>query len=125
MSISGFNDPFDIFFNSAGHKMNPTNVGYNKQEIILQVALPGYSRSDIDVDVNNGRLSITAKEQSQLSAYEFTSRDINLGGFKQAWHLPKTVNAEAIEATYESGILSVRIPYLQNTRESSRKINVQ
>lgn len=125
MNSSSFNDPFDILFNANGRTMNPTNVGYNKQEMVLQVALPGYSRSDIDIDINSGRLAVNAKAQNQISAYEFTSRDINLSGYKQVWHLPKTANTDAIEATYESGILTVRIPYLQSTRESSRKITIQ
>jgi HSP20 family protein len=125
LSITGFNDPFDIFFHSKGGSGMPTNVGYNKQEIILQVSLPGYSRTDIDIDVVNGRLAVSAKEQSSLTAYEFTTRDIKLGAFKQAWHLPKSVNTEAIEANYDSGILTIRIPYLQNPREASRKITVQ
>jgi HSP20 family molecular chaperone IbpA len=124
LSISGFNDPFDIFFTGRSMSGPPTNIGYNNQEIILQISIPGYSRNDIDVDTSNGRLSIIAKAQKQGANHEFTTRDINTGEYKQSWSLPKSSNTENIEAIYESGILSIRIPYLQNSRDASRKIPV-
>jgi HSP20 family protein len=125
LSISGFNDPFDIFFTNRGMSNALTNIGHNNQEIILQVSLPGYSRNDINVDTSSGRLSIEAKAQKTSTDYEFSTRNIDIGEYKQTWSLPAASNPEGIEAVYESGILSIRIPYMHNSRDASRKIPVQ
>jgi HSP20 family protein len=125
MSFTGWNDPFDIFFTTRNAVEPQTNVGHNGKEIVLQVALPGFSRSDIDVEVNNGRLMIRAKAQKQNDEYEYTTRDIRLTDYSRNWSLPKTVNTEAVEAAYDAGILTVRIPYNQNTRETVRKIELR
>lgn len=125
MSFVGWNDPFDIFFTARNGFEPQTNVGHNGKEIVLQVALPGFSRSDVDVEVNNGRLMVRAKAQKQNEGYEWTTRDIKLTDFSRSWTLPKSINAEAVEASYDAGILTVRIPYVQNTRETVRKIELR
>jgi HSP20 family protein len=125
MSFTGWSDPFDIFF-SAGSGFEPmTNVGQNSKEIILQLALPGFSRSDIDVEVNNGRISVRASAQKQQDDYEYSIRDIHFRDYSRAWSLPKHANADAIEAQYEAGILTVKIPFTQSTRETIRKIELR
>lgn len=125
MSFVSWNDPFDIFF--APHKGYEvsTNVGHNSKEVILQLALPGFSRSDIDVEVNGGRLAVRAKTQQAKEDYEWTTRNISLTDYSRSWSLPKNANTDAVDATYESGILTVRIPYVQSTRETARKIELR
>ena len=93
---------------------------------LLQVSLPGFSRSEIDVEVNAGRLTVkTNRAVQKKEDYEFTTRQIGQTNYSRTWTLPKTANPEAVEANYDAGILSVRIPYSQNTRETVRKIELR
>lgn len=119
------NDPFDIFFTSRGKLEPQTNIGHNNKEILLQVSLPGFSRSDIDVEVNSGRLSVRTKGQKLSTEYEYSTREIFLSDYNRTWSLPKSANADAVEASYESGILTVKIPYSQTSRETLRKIELR
>ena len=126
MSFSYMNDPFDIFFTSRRSNLEPqTNIGHNSKEILLQVSLPGFSRSDIDVEVNAGRLSVRTKAQKVSDEYEYTTRDIVMSEYSRTWSLPKSANTDAVDASYESGILTVRIPYNQTSRDSIRKIELR
>ena len=125
MSFSYMNDPFDIFFTSRGKFEPQTNIGHNSKEILLQIALPGFSRSDIDVEVNSGRLSVRAKGQKLSDEHEYTTRDIFLTEYSRTWTLPKSANSDAVEASYDSGILTVKIPYSQTSRDSLRKIELR
>lgn len=125
MSFTRWNDPFDIFFTTNRAHEPQINVGHNEKEIILQVALPGFSRSDIDLEVNSSRLTIKAKEQAPGTGYEYTTREIGMREYTRTWSLPKNVNTEAVEAVYESGILTVHIPYSNSNRDAIRKISLR
>jgi HSP20 family protein len=116
------NDPFDFISNTRNSDTPRINVGHNKEGIMLQVALPGFSRSDIDVEVANGRLNVRAKSNNSASNYEFSTQEFKIGDYTQSWSLPKNVNSDAVEAEYEAGILAVTLPYSQINRENVRKI---
>lgn len=121
-----WNDPFDIFFTNRNEFDAPVNVGHNGKEILLQISLPGFSRSDIDVDVNGGRLTVKAKRTvEKTDEYEYSTRQISLSSYNRSWTLPKNANTEAVDASYEAGILSVKIPYNQSTRDTVRKIEIR
>lgn len=121
-----WNDPFDVFFSTRGELDAPVNVGHNGKEILLQVSLPGFSRSDIDVEVNGGRLTVKAKRnESKSEEYEYTTRQISLASYSKSWSLPKNSNTEAVDASYDAGILTVKIPYNQGTRDTVRKIELR
>jgi HSP20 family protein len=124
LSFAAFNDPFDIFFTSHTDREPQFSVGHNTRGIILSVALPGRSRSDIDVEVNAGRLTLTAKAVKPAPGYNYATAGIFLGGYTRTWSLPKTANPEGIEASYDAGIITVTIPHAQNTVETVRKIEV-
>lgn len=122
MRYAFMNDPFDFFSNTRNSDTPRINVGHNKEGIMLQVALPGFSRSDIDVEVANGRLNVRAKSNNSASNYEFSTQEFKIGDYAQSWSLPKNVNSDAVEAEYEAGILTVTLPYSQSNRENVRKI---
>ena len=123
MSTAVWNDPFNVFL-SARPGLDPSiNVGHNSREIILQVALPGFSRSDIDVEVSNNRLTVRAKSQKKQDIYEFSTREIRQTDFSRSWSLPKSANLDAVDATYDAGILTVLVPY-STGKESVRKIDL-
>ena len=122
MRYAFMNDPFDFISNTRNSVTPRINVGHNKEGIMLQVALPGFSRSDIDVEVANGRLNVRAKSNNSASNYEFSTQEFKIGDYTQSWSLPKNVNSDAVEAEYEAGILAVTLPYSQINRENVRKI---
>ena len=88
-----WNDPFDIFFTNRNETDAPINVGHNGKEILLQVSLPGFSRSDIDVEVNGGRLTVKAKRaEEKREEYEYSTQQISLASYSRTWSLPKNAN---------------------------------
>lgn len=121
-----WSDPFDIFFNNRNEIDAPVNVGHNGKEILLQVSLPGFSRSDIDVEVNGGRLTVKAKRVAEKNdEYEYTTRQIGISNYSRSWTLPKNANTDAVDASYDAGILNVKIPYNLGNRDTVRKIELR
>ena len=119
-----WNDPFEHIFTRRTIDTPRINVGQNKEEMVLQIALPGYSRSDVDVEVSSGRLNVRAKTKPNTQGYEFHTQEFKLVDYSQSWSLPKTVNAEAVSANYEAGILTITMPFARETRDSVRKIEL-
>ena len=119
----------DIFNDVFGHTLiaqlnEPrANVSRQKNGVLLDVELPGLSRSEIELDIRDGVLTVTA--QSTNADREYDRREFGAALIKRSWALPKGADAERIDATYESGILSIDIPYRTGTNENHRKIEIR
>ncbi len=117
-----FNDVFGHTF--VTHLNEPrANVSRQKSGVLLDVELPGLSRSEIELDIRDGVLTVTA--QSTNADREYDRREFGAALIKRSWSLPKGADTERIDATYESGILSIDIPYRTGTNENHRKIEIR
>lgn len=87
--------------------IHETNEAYN-----LEMAVPGYQKTDFVLDVVNDQLSISAEIKSEATESEavFTRREFGYDSFKRTFNLPETVESDGIKARYNNGILFVEIP---------------
>ena len=125
-SILRRNDFFgDSIFNAFGNiTYEPrANVSRSKTGLTLDVELPGFSRSEITVEARNGTLSIGASRSAGKTEYE--RQEFGTSILRRSWALPRDVNLDNIDATYEAGILTVAIPYKTETTDSQRKIEIR
>jgi HSP20 family protein len=80
----------------------------NKFEIIL--AIPGLSKKDLTIQVDNGKLTIANETEIQEKNYQL--REFNYGKFKRSFELPEDINVDGIEAKAEDGILYLTLPLI-------------
>lgn len=84
----------------------------SENDFRIQVALPGFKKEDINLDFQEGKLTISGERKfdagKQNTKYHFIQT--NYGQFTRAFFLPDNVNEAAIEANFENGILTVVIP---------------
>lgn len=122
---------FDQLFNpgtrsSASLMRAPeTDVVETEREIRVQVEMPGLKRDNIEVDVENNVLTIRGEKreertEGQEGRYHLAER--RWGTFARSFVLPRDVDADNIQATFEDGVLTVRIPKSERARR--RKIDV-
>lgn len=102
-----------------------TDVVETEREIRVQVEMPGLKRENIEVDVENNVLTIRGEKreertEGQNGRYHLAER--RWGTFARSFVLPRDVDADAIQATFEDGVLSVTIPKSEKARR--RKIDV-
>jgi HSP20 family protein len=102
-----------------------TDVVETEREIRVQVEMPGLKRENIEVDVENNVLTIRGEKreertEGQDGRYHLAER--RWGTFARSFVLPRDVDADAIAAAFEDGVLSVRIPKSEKARR--RKIEV-
>jgi len=106
-----FNDRFYRNFHTATSQ-NPTpavNVVEEDQAFKIEMAVPGVSRKDFHIEVEDDVLTISTekKESKKDQQSNYLRREFNYQSFKRSFQLPETVDQDSIQATHESGILSV------------------
>lgn len=91
---------------------------------VIAVDLPGVDRDAIDIDVERNMLTIKAERRplakSDEVQVELSERP--LGVFSRQVMLADTLDTERIDASYDAGVLTVRIPIAE--RAKPRKINI-
>jgi len=74
--------------------------------------LPGVDvEKDVNVEVDKGRLVIHGEHRDEHAeeANGRTLREIRYGSFRRSFQLPAHVTSEAIAASYDAGVLTVRV----------------
>jgi HSP20 family protein len=93
-------------------------------EVVLRFDLPGIDPDSIEVTVDRGVLSVTARREEEYGEDERVFvRERVMGAFTRRVYLSEHLDAEAIEAAYTNGVLAVRIPVLEKAK--ARKVEVQ
>lgn len=110
------------FFTTPAVNVKETATGFQ-----LAVSAPGFNRDKIKLTVDNNQLTIAGEmeEYKEENGERFTRREFRHGSFERQFTLPDSVNADAIKANYENGILTVEIPKKEEfTKPSKREIKL-
>jgi len=91
--------------------------------LIFECEAPGVNKDDIDVSVENNRLTITGERREEKTVEDedrnYYRSEQRFGTFQRAFSLPDGVDTEAINASYDNGVLKVTVPEgAQPSRES-------
>ncbi|MEY4095913.1 MAG: hypothetical protein RLZZ53_3112 [Acidobacteriota bacterium] len=129
MSIIRF-DPFaDLLTN--GRWVPAVDIFENsKQELVLKAELPDMKREDIQVVFENNTLTLKGERKFENTAADngvkqeqFHRLERAYGTFSRSFSLPSTVDASKIGAEYKNGVLTVTLPFREESRP--RTINVE
>ena len=102
----------------------PLDIVRRDSDVTLRFDVPGIDRDSIEVTVDRGILSVSVKRQEERSENDkFFVRERTMGTFTRRVRLSENVNADAVEASYDNGVLEVRIPVLEQAKP--RKIEVR
>jgi HSP20 family protein len=102
----------------------PLDVIRHENDVTLRLDVPGIDPESIDVTVDRGVLSISVKRQEERTENDkFFVRERTMGTFTRRLRLSENLNADAVEASYDNGVLEVRIPVLEQAKP--RKIEVR
>ena len=100
------------------------DVEETPNELILAAELPGLKREDIDIELEDGVLTIQGekKEEEKQEGTQGLLFERRWGSFARRFTLPRAVDPNGITATYENGILTVRVPKAEEAK--GRKIEI-
>jgi HSP20 family protein len=116
-----FRNAFDRLFDSSlyepGLDFNITgqlalDVSETEDEYEVKAVIPGINPDDMEVTFSNNTLTIrgeTKEEQEKVDA-RYHLRERRHGSFSRSVTLPSDIKSEDIEASYEAGMLTLRLP---------------
>ena len=125
--FSGFFDD-DRFLNFDFRTTWPTkvpaaNVFEHEKDFMIYLAVPGMTKEDFHMAIDNHNLVITAEieKESEQKDEEFTRREYNFSSFKRTFMLPDYVNPDMVEAKYEAGVLKILIPKHESLKKDPKR----
>lgn len=101
------------------------DITERKDALVLTAELPGMSREDIEVELENNVLTIRGekKEEREHKGEERYVYERRYGSFSRSFTLPRSVDPERIGAHFENGVLTVTMPKASESR--GKRIEVE
>ena len=90
---------------------------------IIITDLPGVNKDDIDIDISEDSVNITAKFEDEINeeGANYIKKERNYGETKRAISLPAKINIKGATARFNDSILTVTLPKLM---EEKHKVNI-
>ena len=124
-SLLDTNDFFvDDFFLKGGN-IPPMNIKETKDSFELEFSVPGFSKDEIEVVVENNYLNVCAKKSEEFEEEEegYSRQEFNYREFERRFKLPNYVNTdEKVKAHYSHGILKLTLPLKVEAKEKPKKV---
>jgi HSP20 family protein len=86
---------------------------YDKDDtFVIKAALPGLKAEDVKIDATADGVSISGeyKHEEEIKRDSYLRRERQYGKFYRAFTLPVEIDAAKAEASFENGILTVKLP---------------
>lgn len=102
------------------------DVAETQEKIIVRAEVPGMKQEDIQIEFENGRLTLRGErklEKEEGTTWHRVER--NYGSFSRSFTMPRTVDPEKITASYRDGILQVEVPKKEEAKPKNIRITVQ
>ncbi|HZA60383.1 MAG TPA: Hsp20/alpha crystallin family protein [Actinomycetota bacterium] len=101
------------------------DVYEDKERFVITLELPGIDPADVDISVEDSALRITGQRKfyRELSEDNFHRVERRYGQFSRTLTLPQTANVDAVNASFEDGLLTLDIPKKEEAKP--RRIEIQ
>jgi HSP20 family protein len=121
-----FNDSRLANVANFGSTVPAVNIKETKDDFQVDVAVPGKSKDDFQIELNNDVLTIASEEKMENEHTsedgKFTRREFSYSSFKRSFHLPDTVEQDKIKASYKDGVLRINVPKKEEVKAKTKRM---
>jgi len=110
---------FGEMFTAKNH--NPVHVFEKENYFQINVDLPGVTKDDVNLNVENDILTIEAERKFEKEYEDHYQK--GYGKFQRSFKLPKNINQDELEAAMDHGVLKLLLPKV-SAKANSRKIEI-
>jgi HSP20 family protein len=105
--------------------MPPIDMTETPDAVVLTVEVPGITREDLQVSIENGILTLRGqkREEEREEGEQWHRFERRYGRFERHLRLPEYVDPERVEARYENGVLRLQLPKTKEGKE--RRIEIK
>lgn len=119
-----FNDRFfpSLYKNSSQMKVD---IKENEKEYILEVELPGIKKEEVNLEIDEGRLTISVRkdEQKEDKQDNYIRKERSFSAMTRSFEV-SDVETDGIDAKFENGLLLITLPKKQEKEVKGRRIEI-
>ncbi|MEO1049169.1 MAG: Hsp20/alpha crystallin family protein [Bacteroidota bacterium] len=125
--FSGFFDDDNFFNRNFRDSMISTvpaaNVFESDTAFQIELAVPGMTKEDFNVNIENGSLIVSAESKQEVEEKEdqATRKEFSYSAFTRTFVMPESVNTEKIKAKYEDGLLKLTLPKREEAKQVPKR----
>ena len=84
----------------------------DEDELIVRMELPGMKKENLSISLRENRLTVKGerKEEEEKKGRTYHRKEFYYGTFERTFTLPVSVDPDKVSATYENGILEIKLP---------------
>ena len=117
---------------SPDHEWQPTQWGLavdvveNKDDFIVKASVPGIKPDDLDISYADDTLTIKGeiKSDNEYKENQYHLRERRYGTFTRSISLPTKIKGDAIEASYQNGVVTLHLPKTEEVKPKRIAIKV-
>lgn len=104
----------------------PVNIRETEKAYLLEVVAPGLDKQDFKVNVDNNILTISGEKKAtaQQENERQVRKEFSYKSFARTFTMDDTINADAIVAKYENGVLHVELPKKEEAKIQPKEISI-
>lgn len=125
-------DPFRMmeemerrFWGDNGMTSFKTDIRDDGNAFVLEAELPGFQKEDIDIQLSDNNLTITAKHQTESEEQDkrgnYVRRERSWGSYSRSFDV-SDIDTAQIKAGYQNGVLTLTLPKRTEAVPSSRTV---
>ena len=119
---------FPAFVNNDESLFSPAaNVHETKDAFHIELNVPGRSKEDFQITLDNGTLTIgyEQKEENKQEDYKTIRREFSYKSFKRSFQVDESIIADNIQAKYDNGVLKLLLPKKEEVKPNNKQISIQ
>ena len=110
----GFGRPEHVLYGKNASRMMKTDVKETDEGYEVDVDLPGFTKDEIKLELNNGYLTISTEKslnkENKENKGKMLRQERYVGTMQRSFYVGGSITEEDIKAKYENGVLSLTIP---------------
>lgn len=104
----------------------PANIIESKFDFMIEIAAPGFEKSDFKIDLDKNMLTISMNKKVDENAEEkYNLKEFNFSSFNRSFRVSDKINIDKVNAIYKNGLLQITLPKREEAIEKpAREIKI-
>ena len=119
-----FGRPLGGFFSENGLTAYPTDITDKGDYFLLQTDLPGFSKEEISLELQENLLTVRAQHKDEVEEERYVRRERRFNSYCRSFRL-KDIDTDKISAKFENGVLTLTLPKLEEVKPVTRQLVIE
>lgn len=102
----------------------PKNIIEKEKSLVMEIAVPGFEKGDISVQVFEDRVYISGEKSAKITEGDYLKKEVPTRIEPQVIPLPSNADQDHISAAVRNGMLYLTIPFTDEINHAKKKVLV-